>query len=222
VVQNYDIDLVVILHPPTPTGFNPYSAYFERPLTQDGIPAYQVDQEYLLKPALQRIPNGPARDFYDLCKAHKLVHIEKNNIVFNGDLDLDPGIRDSVIQLYGISIDLLNRKLSAMKTSSGQPVRLLVCFTPTAFLRSCFLYSEFWKDLTERFHIPFLNLFDEMTALRLSYLPMSEGAGNDHFDSNGHFFFGRLMAHDLIRDKLIPWNGSADTPKNGPLPVTVK
>ena len=222
VVQNYDIDLVIILHPPTPTGFNPYAAYFERPITQDGIPANQIDPEYLLKPPLLRIPDGPARNFFDLCKAHKLVRIEKNNIVFNYDLDLNPEIRDTLVQLYGKSIDLLKQKLSVMKTTSGQPVQFLVCFTPTAFFRACLLYSEFWKDLTARFHVPFLNLTDEMTALRFSYLPMSEGAGNDHFDSNGHFFFGRLMAHDLIRDGLIPWTKSFYSSEATLLPVTVK
>jgi hypothetical protein len=92
-----------------------------------------------------------------------------------------------------------------MRTSNGKPVRLMLCFTPTAFYVPHPEFEKVWEDVAHRFDVPFLDLYKEMTALRISFSPMSETRGEDHFDSNGHFFMGMLLAHDLLRDGLIPW-----------------
>jgi hypothetical protein len=51
-----------------------------------------------------------------------------------------------------------------------------------------------------------------MTALNLTYYPLSQNAQNDHFNPEGHLFFGQLLAHDLIRDGYIPWSRPAGPP----------
>jgi hypothetical protein len=200
-VKAYDIDLVMILQVPC----NYEADYFQRPTGPDGIPSEEVDSEYLMKPALERIPDGEPRRFYDLCKARNLVNLVGNNLFFGNCFDADKDVRDSLVQLYGKPLDLLNHRLASMRTSNGKPVRLMLCFTPTAFYVPHPEFEKVWEDVAHRFDVPFLDLYKEMTALRISFSPMSETRGEDHFDSNGHFFMGMLLAHDLLRDGLIPW-----------------
>jgi hypothetical protein len=48
VAQQEDVDLVVILQPPTPADQYPFKFYFLRPMTPEGIPAPTDDVEYIL------------------------------------------------------------------------------------------------------------------------------------------------------------------------------
>jgi hypothetical protein len=216
-VQKNDIDLVVIFQAPPPglMDYIPFNNYFTRPITPEGIPAADFDPEYVLKPLSNRIPEGEPRRFFELCKSKKLVFINGNNFSFSPDVFLDPALHDLLVQLYGKPYDLLNRKLSSMKTSSGKPVRLLICSAHTGPLESSSGSSEdpkIWPDLCKKYHIPFLDLNDEMTALSLSFFPLTENAGNGHFNPNGHLFFSQLLIHDFIRDGFIPTNGTSSSP----------
>jgi hypothetical protein len=160
--------------------------------------------EYLLKPPLERIPNGIPRNFYDFCKAHGLVSIEGNVFNFDWDkLSSYPELHESLVQLYGKPLAVLNRKLSVIKTSSGQPARLLLCntFTGRSWTRNFDI--PIWVDAAKKFNFSILDLNDEVNALHLSYFPLT--GDNTHLNPDGHVFFARLIAHDLIRDKLIPW-----------------
>src|SRR6185369_16011558 len=70
-VKQFDIDLVLYVVPTLTT--NTYSAYFQRPMTKEGIPSESIDPEYLLKPWDQKIPPGIPKDFYEKCLARKWV-----------------------------------------------------------------------------------------------------------------------------------------------------
>ena len=205
-VQKNDIDLVLFLQPPNPNHFNPFQVYFERPLTAEGVPSAADDPEYLMLAPSKRIPEGEPKDFYNLCKSRHWVHQVDNNLVFDDNLILKPETHEVLTRLYGKPLELLNRRLSAMKTSSGEPVRFLFCFSPTGYFEPSSVEGEFWRDLTQRFTIPFLDLSHEMTSLKISFYPMTEFGGNSHFNIDGHLFFGRLMAHTLIYKGLIPWS----------------
>ncbi len=219
VAQMEDADLVIIMQPPTPEGQYPFKFYYLRPITPEGIPAATNDIEYMLKPPAPRIPPGAPRKFYDLCKAKHFVHVQGNNFVFDDGLFSDPEIHELLLEMYGKPLDLLNQKLSAMKNSAGQPVRLLLWSTHTGLARPVAEDPQIWADLAKKFHIPFLDDNDEMTALRLSYFPMSEIGGNDHMNSDGHAFLARILAHDLIKNGLIPWSGTIpSTPSSTPNP----
>jgi len=215
VAQKEDVDLVIIMQPPSTEGQFPFKFYFLRPITPEGIPAATNDIEYMLHPPAPRIPSGAPRKFYDLCKAKHLVHVEGNNFVFDNALFSDPDIHEPLVEMYGKPLDLLNQKLSTIKNSSGQPVRLLLWSTHTG-IDALVEDPRIWADLAQKYKIPFLDDNDEMTALQLSYFPLSEIGGNNHMNPDGHFFLARLLAHDLIKKGLIPWSGTAPTPQPSP------
>ena len=203
IVKHNDIDLVIIFMARAINDFSPYRFYFDHPITSEGIPLYPNDMEYLLKPALERIPNGMPRTFYDFCKAHDLVSIEGNVFKFAWDRLTSPELHESLVELYGKPLDVLNQKLSAIKTSNGQPARLLLCNTFTGRSWTRHFDTPIWVDAAKKFNFSILDLNDEVSALHLSYFPLT-GDGT-HLNPDGHVFFARLIAHDLIRDKLIPW-----------------
>ena len=200
VVKRNDIDLVVLFM----TDHLPYETYFNHPLTSDGIPKFPNDMEFLVKPPLERLPpSGTPRKFYDFCKAHGWVHVRGNGLDFDADVLSNPEVRDSLIELYGKPLEMLNRKLSGMKTSTGQPVRLLLCNTYTGRSWDKQIDMSIWPEAAKKFNFPIWDLNAEMNALNLSFFPLT-GDGS-HLNPDGATFFGRLLAHDLIRDKLIPF-----------------
>jgi len=204
IVKRNDIDLVVIFMPRAGPDFSPYKFYFDHPITSEGIPQYPNDMEYVLKPPLERIPNGMPRNFYNFCKAHNLVRIEGNVFNFDESLLSHPELHDALVEMYGKPLDVLNQKLLAMKTSSGQPVRVLLCTTHTTQPYWGNLEDpQIWADAAKKYNFRLLETNPEITAFWFSFYPL---AGNDiHLNPDGHDFFGRLLAHDLVRDKLIPW-----------------
>jgi hypothetical protein len=201
IVKRNDIDLVVIFM--TRSGILPVNLYFDNPITSEGIPKCPNDMEYLLKPPLERIPNGIPRSFYDFCKTHELVKIEGNSFNFDQRLFSYPELHESLVQLYGKPVDILNKKLSGMKTSSGQTVRLLLCTTYTGRLWESPEDPQIWVDAAKKFNFPIWDLNAEINALQLSYFPLT--GDTQHLNPDGHIFYGRLLANDLIRGKLIPW-----------------
>ncbi len=200
-----DIDLVVILQPPAVYTVYPFLFYFKCPPTKDGIPFWPWDMEYRLKPPEKRIPEGLAREFYDLAKKENLVTVQENNFLFNDSLFSKPEFHDVLVRMYGAPINLLNQELSQMRTSSGQPVRLVLCTTHTGVVRPNPEDPSIWADVCKRYGIYHMDTNDEMTALRVTFYPLSENGGNDHLTPEGNMFFGELLAHDLIRDGHIPW-----------------
>jgi hypothetical protein len=223
VCKQDDIDLVVILHPPSVYTVYPYYFYFKCPPTKAGIPFWPWDMEYRLKPAEQRIPEGEAREFYELCKKEHLIKArennKENNFIFDDSLFSKPEFHDLLVRMYGKPINLLNQELQQIKTSSGQPVRLVLCTTHTGVLRPNPEDPKIWDDVCARYGVNHLDTNDEMTALRLTFYPLTQNTDNDHFNPEGNMFFGALLAHDLIRDGYIPWNrgpAPAATPTETP------
>jgi hypothetical protein len=224
VVEKNDIDLVLFLETPDFTrlpSWTNVNTFYNFPMAAEGIPSAVHDAEYSMKGPLDRIPDGEPRDFYELCKKKNLVSVDtNNNLAFdfnNGKLEKEPEIKKAMYHMCGKPIDLLYKKLSAMKNSAGKPVRFLLCFTTTGILEPRSEASEFWSNLSQEYKLPFLNLSDDMAALRVSYYPSTELFGaSDHFTSEGHLFFSHLLAHELIRNSLIPWNHSIPTTKGTP------
>ena len=216
-VKNNDIDLVLVMQ------FTEYrevgvwdyvNYFFGWPLSPEGIP---IDErvvsmnEYRLKPAMERIPDGEPRQIYEICKQRKLVTLGSDgNLKFDLNSDIlarNLDLQQDLIHLCGKPMDVLNRKLKGMKTSAGEPVRMLLCYSPTGNYKPFADHAEFWKSVSQTYDIPYLNLYDPMKALRLSYYPVSDlHFPEDHFVSEGHLFFGRLLAHELIHDGYIPWS----------------
>jgi DNA-binding beta-propeller fold protein YncE len=206
IVKRNDVDLVLLFMPPYPQAMSqylPYKFYFDHPISSEGIPILN-GSKYLSTPPLERISKGTPRSFYDFCKAHNLVSIDGNVFNFDDKLFSYPELHASLVELYGKPLDILNQKVSGMKTSSGQAVRFLLCTTFTGRFSDSKEDSQIWVDAAKKYNFPILNLYAESKALRLSFFPLT-GQDSNHLNPDGHVFFGRLLANALIRDKLIPW-----------------
>ena len=149
------------------------------------------------------------------------MKVNGNNLYFDAKLFEEPALHDLLVQLYGKPLSILNQKLSAMRTPSGTPVRLVICSTHTRPYKTLYLDTtedpKIWAYVTKNLGIPYLDLNEEMTALNVSYFPLTENqpvpVAGDHFNPEGHLFFSMLLVHDLIRDGLIPWNRPAQSPR---------
>ncbi len=214
-VKKNDIDLVMIFWPPPEImpDLPPVISYYQRPINSEGIPEKCIDPEYLLKPLQERIPEGAPRQFYEMCKARHFVRESESSYFFDLKVYKDPAFRDLLIQLYGKPFEVLKKKLSILKTSGGQPVRLLFCSAHTSVFDKPVEDPVMWKEITKNLDISFLNLNDEVSALTPSFFPLAEVGGNDHLDPDGHLFFSWLLVHDLIRDGYLPWG---KTPPSNP------
>jgi hypothetical protein len=200
-VKKLDIDLVIIFSPAE--DYPAFYYYYLYNLTPEGIPQAPPDPEYVLKPALERIPDGLPRKFYEYCKAHNWVWTNGKNLHFDEQqIMTDPKSRDMLLELWGKPWDTLNRKLSNMRTSSGKPVKLLILFGYGGTISPETYKPEMYKEVARKYNIPFFDLNPYLNALDLSYFPMT---GMGHFDPNGAIFMGKLLSRVLPDENLIPW-----------------
>ena len=214
VAKRNDIDLVIIFSPQG--DLNPYDYYFDHPLTADGIPQCPNDLEYLLKPPLERIPDGLPRKFYDYCRAHGLVNVNGKKLDFDPRVYTDPALHDWIVDFYGKSYGVLERKLSALKTSGGKSPRLMILLTYTERGWIQHHDTELWIEAAKKYNFEYLDLNPDMTALHLSYFPLTEEGS--HFIREGADFFGKLLANVLVRNKLIPWDKETKPTQEKPAP----
>jgi hypothetical protein len=211
-VRKNDIDLVLILQFQTDESEFPFKYYYTNPINAEGIPEYLIDSEYLSRPPEERIRGSLSRKFLNICNDLKLVKIDKGNFIFDQNLFLKPELHDLLVEMYGKPLDILSKKLSTIKTSGGEQVRLLLCSTHSYVFKPNLEDPKIWVDVAKKYNLPFLNLNGEVSALRLSYFPLNEIGLSDHLNADGQIFFGRLLAHALIKDRLIPWVSPTPTP----------
>ena len=140
-------------------------------------------------------------------KSVATIFFFEENIVTDPKWNTNKQLHDWVIDFYGKPLGVLNRKLSDMRTSDGKPVRLLALFTYTGRSEGPQYERALWVEAAQRYKFPYLDLFPEMNALNFSFIPLTQDTG--HLTADGANFFARLLAHQLIRDKLIPWNDDA-------------
>lgn len=210
VVKKYDIDLVLMGMSSAPS--QNFRAYYQRPLTSEGIPAWKQDPEFLLKSFKEQLPSGREGDIF---RRHL-------RIVAGGKDELDgldmPGVladrkdQADIVFLYSKPIALLRKKLSSMQTSQGQPVALGMFFFPAGShgnLVQVEPFRKLWGDVAGMAGIPYLDLAAPFTALRQSYFPVAEFASTFHQNSGGYFFKGYLLAQKLIQEKIIPFQPSS-------------
>jgi len=202
-VKKYDIDLVLYMLIPT-TDLGPYYAW---PMTSQGIPTAKADPEYLLKPAKDRIPGGLPRKLYDLCKAKNIVTIFNNQVRFDNTQEMvqDPEILDCMTKLYSKPMRLLREKLEAPDFIPGKKVRMEICFFPLGHFQALRWLKPFFDKVLVEIGAPSLDISESFTPLRYSYYPFSEIDANDHMNTDGHMLMAFLLAHQLIREKVIPF-----------------
>ncbi len=219
VAKKYDVDLVLMMFSPnmfTPGVFNgrtnndtefSFQSYFLRSLTAEGIPTQDRDPESLLKPIAEKMPSGLAGDFFKLCQSKKLARIEDKELWFAdfNQLVAEPEIKKDLVQLIGKPIRMLKDKIGVIRTSSGRPVPFYLGILPTGQFFPVEAQKPFWNDLRDYTGIPLLNLSDDFVALRSPWFPISDHTEYDHFSSDGYFVEALVLAHELIKQNLIPW-----------------
>jgi hypothetical protein len=114
-----------------------------------------------------------------------------------------------VLEFWGKPLVALNEKLSKLRTSGGKPVRLLMLFNNTAPMSGDLSRPALFKEVAEKFKIPYFDLNPYLNSLFFSFYPYS---GTGHLDPYGAIFFGKLLARVLPNEGLIPWPTPAKTP----------
>lgn len=207
IVQKFDVDLVIyIFHS---SGIYP-GLYYQRPLDPNGVPSREMDMDYFLKPARERIAPGLPKELFDLSVAQKNVTITDNNqIVFNSYevLARDKRTLECAARMCARPIELMFEKLASFKTREGEKVRTLTVFVPLPHLvveerKIKPLVDEVLKE----FHSPYIDLSPEMNAYHISYNLFTEMGGGDHFTSDGHALLGFWLTYELIHRKAMPFD----------------
>jgi hypothetical protein len=205
IVKKYDVDMVLYFQEPLHVDL---SYYFDRPLTADHIPAKEVDPEYLLKPAKEKQMDPVLKQLVDLCVAKKYGSMDPNGKIQIFDyhaLIRDPQTHGKAVELYARPLKALRWKLSGMRTSSGTVPGWVTCLIPMVRLQPFKEERPFWLDVDAQIGAPVLDLSDLVTALRVSFYPLSELRDNDHYNTRGHELIAFLIARELIRNKWVPF-----------------
>jgi hypothetical protein len=205
-VKKYDIDLVMILMDPGTY----LTDYFERPTKAQGIPTFEFDSEYALKPFSERVPPGTPKKFYDLCLKYKLLDFKPDHTVYYhslAEMNEHPDVRDCLVDMIGKPLGVLNQKLKAISLASGNTPRMEICYFPgLLFNPEWCSQADFWSQLAQKWGLDTMDLSDAFSAQRPALYPFD---GADHFDNNGLLWLSYVLKSQLISQKIIPWT----TPK---------
>lgn len=205
--RTFDADLVLLMEPPG--GGKNLEAYLERPITERGIPAAEMDMEYLLKPLADRLRGNPAATLVERAQARGWVRPVPNEegVAFERIpvLETDPPSRAALVDLYARLVRELHRSLEIGAGSpKGLSRRLVFCYFLFGGRGDAAAESPFWRDVAAAGEAEFLDLTDPFVALRESWYPLSEATGNDHFTAGGHAFLAFLLSHELVRSGMVP------------------
>jgi hypothetical protein len=212
--RKYDVDQILYLA--VPQLHASYLAYFQFPMTAEGIPASIVDPEYLLKPFQQKTLDPTAKKFWKDAdqKRNNLVSIDEKGVVRGGnlpDLLVYDDLREDLAELMGRPMGLLSRKLEKMRTSSGKKVGFRLCFAPLSTL-SAENFGDLWGRIARSQNIPFFDLTGPVKALAPSFQPLTEG-GHQHFYPQGHAFLSEILTYKLIEEGIVPLRDSDQKPR---------
>jgi hypothetical protein len=180
-------------------------------LTKEGIPRENIDAEFILKSLKEKMDQSPLlTDFYTRCvENHLAVADHPDSFLPMDQMLLNDNIRQDLIQLVGKPSVLLSEKIKSLKTKSGKQVGFELCFLPVGNLGGANYSNEpyrlFWQDVCQKGGVSFMDMTEPMNALKSSFYPTAEHGGIFHFDYNGHTFLGAVFAHELIHQKLIPF-----------------
>jgi hypothetical protein len=200
-----DIDLVLYLQEPLHVDL---SYYFDRPLSADHVPVKDVDPEYLLKPMKEKMKDSVLNQLLDICLKKKFAIMDKNgNVQIQNyhDLMVDPETHGKLVELYARPLKVLQGTLASMRTSGGVAPAWITCLIPMVRIQPFKEDKPFWLDVDTQIGAPILDLSDLVTALRISFYPLSELADNDHYNTRGHELIAFLITHELIQRQWVPF-----------------
>jgi hypothetical protein len=208
VVKASDIDLVLVML--APENNEEYDYYYLRPLSKEGLPPFDPDYEFLLKPWRARVPEGAPKRLLDACFKDKLTkEISPTELQFGTFEDLlysgDSEIRNDLVEMLGKPLSVLDQRISAIKTSSGKTPEVVFFYVPDPDCEHCSQFENFWSDVCARYGLTFLNLTKPYQDLKVSYFPTTEACCHQHYTAYGNKLIATILKHELIDRKWIPF-----------------
>lgn len=207
IVDTYDIDLVMTMA--FPVLF--LDSYHQRPITSEGLPAWNIDPEFLLQNFDSRIGPGVYRKFFDECrqKGHigTLSSGEMGLITDTGTILQDPQLRQTLVEMLAPGAQALSRKLAESGRRRNRPVRNLLVYTPLLSLDippSTDDFRDMWRRVIAGTGIEFLDITAPVRALVPTYFPATEERGGCHETRAGFQLLSQVLAHELMDRRLLP------------------
>jgi DNA-binding beta-propeller fold protein YncE len=196
--KRYDVDMVLMM---TSAGENVHH-YYQAPITSEGIPEEKVNIDFNNLPDKEKFKTGPLRDFFDLVAKKK----KDPGMSSFGQWLADPELKNKLIDILGLPIGLLKKKLGLIKASEDKSCQLCVCYYPAGSnLSPSKPERAFWKEVAAKNSVAFLDLTDDFVVTRYTFCPISDMQGPDHFTKDGHMLMAQLLAYELIKNKIIPF-----------------
>lgn len=208
--RKYHIDLVLAFT--SSFKVEGFKDYFEKPMTDEGIPSAKVDPEFLLKPWKDKIPPGAPARLFARCKERGWVQTPSPTRMefpyFEGLMATgDEEVRNDLMEMIGRPFQLLAGKIRSLPDERKGYPRFLVCYAPSLDNGSLDgeVYHSFWRDLCARYQLDLLDLTGPFTALKISYYPTSEMCCHNHYTTYGNYLVATLLGYYLPEQKWVPW-----------------
>jgi sugar lactone lactonase YvrE len=212
-IEKYDIDLVLFfITPYNVDNEDAYTHYFLYETTKEGLPAQEVEPEYLLTPAAKRVPPGVPEDLYQRASARgfiKRVSPNQDSFAPFGDLleSGDSQIRGDLLQMAALPLRLLSDKVRRHKTEGGKESSFLLCYAPSGDIpaKTKSDYHAFWRELSSHNQLPLLDLDDPFRALTPAFFPTNDACCHSHYTAYGNMLIATLLNYYLVTGKYIPF-----------------
>ena len=91
----------------------------------------------------------------------------------------DPKDREEVAYMFSRPVLKLKKELEKIKTRSGEPVKVRLCYFPTGpngLKTQVEPYRSLWKSVADQAGVSFADLTEPFLALRPDYFPVAEYA----------------------------------------------
>jgi hypothetical protein len=199
--KKYDATILVISAAMTDSDHPFYYPWFYMPVSKNGMPAHELDREYLLKDARERIPAGVAGDFYKRCVGKNLAGIKSGKFWFGRFREMlqDEAIEKDLIEMFSIPIGLLKEKIE-------NKTMFYLMFLPCPAEKKHDAQALFWKKVSRKTGVKIIDLTPEFRSLRPSFVPLTEKGGYYHMDRCGHIFTTFVLMNKFRDTGVVPWN----------------
>lgn len=202
IVKKYDVDQVLLCFNAETNDSN-LAPFFQRPLGPDGVPLWQKDTEFLLKPPGERYGSGG-----------RINELIKRNIGPKGGhisfRELISRPRDRVDLAYAFSrpIVKLKQELGDINQKEKKKIGLHIFYFasgPLGFYSLVEPNRTLWAEVADDAKLSFSDLSDGYIALRQDYFPAAEKFNTLHPTANGFSLKSLLLSNELIKRRWIPW-----------------
>ena len=209
-VKRFDVDLVLLM---LPQATSTVESFINRPITASGLPAKEIDAEYLLRPLEERLRGNPARAFVQHCQALGIADPSARSVGSWEKCGTAPGssLHEELLALLAPPLRGIWDSLKGSRPDGKTPA-FQVCYFATGFRGAGAVEREFWKELCDSQGIAWLDLLDPLTAVLDTWQPVTEQPGSAHWTPRGHMLLAFVLAHELIGRGVIPFRPQKAAP----------